>query len=57
MDSLLAVEDHLLLVFFGLGLLGVHGGQRNVGDLAVSADLDTEGRDKNAGDDRDGDGL
>lgn len=57
MNTLLAVEDHLLLVLQGLGLIGVHVRERNTSDLAVTSDADTETGDENGGEDRHGDGL
>jgi hypothetical protein len=56
-DTLLAVEDHLLLVLLGLGLFGVHGGQGDAGLLAVGSDVVSEERDKDGRDSRDSDGL
>lgn len=56
-DTLLAVEDHLLLVLLGLGLFGVHGRQGDAGLLAVGSDIVAEDGDKESRDDRDGDGL
>lgn len=57
MDTLLAVEDHLLLVLLGLGFFSVHGGQGDAGLLAVGSNLVAEQGDKDSRDDRDGDGL
>ena len=56
-NTLLAVEDHLLLVLESLGLLSVHGGEGDTGGLTVASDLGTETGDENRGEDRDGNGL
>lgn len=56
-DTLLAVEDHLLLVLLGLGLFCVHGWQGDASLLAVGTDVVSEEGDKDGGDDGDGDGL